>query len=358
MKKIAISLVGLMLASNAFALSARIGGFAALDLLDYLKVEDQNADYSSGIGVLDMKAYARHKDFSSKVKFDLDSKGIKYHQLDFVEEFTVSWQPNWDWRITAGKGKAKFHRLHWGVTEHCYTDGGTILNPQHKYRDLDRRPVFTVRYGNFRKKFMNHFSIFGNPDLPKTNSSGNTDNFAKNYKIDFTQERGFTNMFELFPTKAWSLSVSGLYYKHDMNPHANYAFDTGGRYRFDFLEVWFEYVWGRNGAQSAAKYSVFNSYENTFQLGVQYEINDLIDVLFDVEGTMVRWVGYSSGVKNAYGEEQNNFKADMGVKFKVARSTQITVGSLFEKQFYKKEGGAGTNTTWAYQLSSGLSMWF
>lgn len=364
MKKIAISLVGLLLASNAFALSARIGGFAALDLLTYLKKEDQNATYDYGIGVLDMKIYARHKKFSSKVKFDLDDKSIKHNVLDLVEEFTVSWQPNWDWKVTAGRGKAQFHRLHWGATEHCYTDGGAILSPKHTYRDLDQRPVVTVRYGNYRKKFMNHVSVFGNPVLPKTGSGdGYSDRYAKNTRIDFTEERGITDKFEWFPTRELSLSASALYYKHDLNPHANYAFDTGGRYRSGPVELWFEYIWGRNGAEPNVQYSVFNSYENTFQLGGQYEINDLVDFILSTGGTMVRYKGYyydSAQKKNfvkSYGERQNNFKVDTALKFKVAKSTQITFGSLFEKQYYKKENGANA-ITWGYQISSGLSMWF
>lgn len=358
MKKLAIPLLGLLVGASAFAQSASFSGFAALDMLTYLKTQDQEGTYDLGVGVLDMKARARYKDFSVKIKFDLDSSSIKYDQTNLVEEFSVSWQPNYDWKVTAGKYKAIFHQLHWGATEHCFTDGGSILGIQNSYRDLDRRPVVTVRYGSYRKGFMNNFSIFGNPTVLKQGANG-TVTEVTNYKIDMMQERGFTNRFEYFPTNDWNLGVAALYYKYDLNPHANYAYDASAKYKSGPWEVWFEYVWGRGGSHSALRYAKYKTDEQTIQLGAEYEFNDLMNFIVNVEGAMVNYIGYNSTtkVKNAGNEQQDNYKIDSAVKFKVADSTQVTFGPLVEKKYYRNQSG-NLSTQWGYQLSAGLSMWF
>lgn len=357
MKKLAIPLLGLLAWGSLHAQSASFSGFAALDAFTYLKTEDQEGTYSMGIGVLDMKARARYKDFSAKIKFDLDSKSIKYDQTNLVEEFSVSWQPNYDWKITAGKYKAIFHQLHWGATEHCFTDGGSILNIENSYRDLDRRPVVTVRYGGYRKGFMNNFSVFGNPTILK--ESGNTYVEVTNYKIDLMKERGFTNRFEYFPTNDWSFGVAGLYYKYELNPHVNYAFDASARYKNGGLEVWFEYVWGRGGSHSMLRYAKFKTDEQTAQLGAEYEYNDFMSFIVDVEAALVNYINYDSTTKLAknYTEQQDNYKLDSAVKFKLADSTQFTFGPLFEKKYYRN-GSGNLKTEWGYQISGGLSMWF
>lgn len=362
MKKIAIPLLGLLAWSQTLAQSASFSGFAALDLMTYNKFQDQVGTYDMGIGVLDMKARARYKDFTTKIKFDLDSKSIKYDQTNLVEEFSLTWQPNYDWRITAGKYKAIFHQLHWGATEHCYTDGGSILNIENTYRDLDRRPVVTVRYGSYRAGLMNYFSVFGNPTVLKEGDNG-TYTEVTNYKIDLMQERGFTNRFEFFPTNEWSFGVAGLYYKYDLNPAANFAFDASSRYKSGPLEVWFEYVWGRGGSNPLIRYAKYKTDEQMIQLGAEYEYNDLVNFIVNAEAAIVNYIGYDyNKTTKTYSvsdktKQQDNIKLDSAVKFKLADSTQITAGPLLEKKYYR-DGNGNLKTTWGYQLSAGLSMWF
>ncbi|PIP96236.1 MAG: hypothetical protein COW00_19945 [Bdellovibrio sp. CG12_big_fil_rev_8_21_14_0_65_39_13] len=357
---------------NAFALNAEVKGFLALDLLRVSKVKNRSQSVETGIGVLDLKIYGNQDNIFARFKLDLDDSKLG-EPYNIFEEATATYRFRDNMMITAGKGVVPFHRLHWGVIENTYIDGGSVIGTENSWRDVDQKIILSFRLGEFKSGWINHTTFWGESkavsrdrDGALTYDSNDALTFtnAKTFKTD--EERGFANKLEFFPNNALSLSVGAIYYKADIAPDQSYAFDTGAKYRTSEWELWTEYMYGVKTTNASDKYATREKAEHFLQFGAEKTVNQLINVLVDIEGIMVKDLRHSDRgptgklrFNDGKTYKTNNAKIESGVKFKISKAAFVTVGALFEKQWQKiDEVDSSKSPLHAYEFATKLSFWF
>lgn len=356
--------------ASSYAFDASVRGFIALDMLSIQKQENRKQEVMTGIGTLDLKVYATHDDFSTKIKLDLDSGRIG-DAYNIFEEATASYRFLPNHQLIMGKGKVPFHQMHWGVINSSITDGGTIFNTDHSMRDLDRKLVLSWRAGGFTSGYFNYLTFWGNSQQPEKNFDGSLrlTGAPSSHRITYRNEKtfsskdeaGFANKFEWFFNRQLSASVAGMYYYNDINPKNNWALDLSSRYSDRDLEVWFEYVRAFISTHYAASYATMKKYEDLVQLGAEYYLTELYNVLANIEGVRVnnqRHFITGSSFNNGKKYETDTYKFEIGVKIKFQRSAYVTIGGQVERQDYAVATDDINKHEYAYQLKSGFSFWF
>lgn len=379
-----------LLISKSWALETDVKGFLALDLLALEKVDGRNQTLETGIGVLDMKLYAAHDDFRYKIKLDLD--GNLSDQNNLFEEALLSWRPTRLLRLSFGKGKVPFHRMHYGVLESSYIDGGSILGTVHSLRDQDRKILISARIGSYGYGFFNHLTFFGNSQQPERLRDDDTKLYLpkdyseityQNSKLFNTKfERGVANKFEWLIARGINFSAAALYFHRDIDPDEDYAFDIGFEYDRGPWEFYAEYVWAHLSKHPNDKYTAKSQEEQIVQVGGEYRFNKEWAVAMNIEAIFVNaqrhdkndytgTVGGSSGNNtdpSEYGigqsfnndgskRETDNMKFELGLKHKLTKSLVITGGTVFERK-WTEVNDVPQDPKDAYQVSSSLSFWF
>lgn len=370
MKNFSALIVLIFLSANAFALDAEVKGFLALDLFRLIKVENKNQSVETGIGVLDLKIYGSQDNVFARFKLDLDDSKLG-EPYNIFEEATATYKYSDMVQFTAGKGVVPFHRLHWGVIENTYIDGGSVIGTENSWRDVDQKIILSMRIGDFKQGFMNHFTFWGESKAVSRDRDGQllfdandslTFTNAKTFKTD--EERGLANKFEYFVNNNWSTSLSAIYYKSDLAPDESYAFDTGARYRDALWELWFEYMYGLKTTHYADKYATKAKNEHFVQFGAERKITNFVNVLIDAEALWVKDLrhdnrGATSKLRFNDGKtyQTNNAKFEAGVKLNISKSAFITIGTLIEKQWQEVDS-VKRDPIHAYELATKLSVWF
>jgi len=360
------------LTTTTFALETNVKGFLALDMAVLKQVTKRHTALSTGIGVLDLKFFAEHENLSSKIKLDLDDTKLS-DPYNLFEEATVSYKPTKDLKFTAGKGVVPFHRLHWGALEHTYIDSGSALpypSVDLYWKDIDNKLITSVRYNNSVYKFNNAFTFWGDSKQLSRNADGsysydqNGRPYYENSKTFSTDhEWGLANKLEIYPLKGFEVSLSGVVYSQDLNPDTNWALDSGFGYETDKLEIWFETMYGQSSQsrnyqtyydkdlKATVNPSIFKKRENTYQLGAEVYLTDLMNYVVNSEYAIIKnnlW----SKVKN----ENKAAKFDNAIKFKIAKAAHIATGVMYEKM-WKDEAGV-KSTVNALEVAAKLSFWF
>jgi hypothetical protein len=367
-KKALLAFLVAAFCSNSFALDTEIKGFLALDLLILKKIEGRQQELVTGIGVLDLKAYATQDDFSGKIKLDLDNSKIN-EKYNLFEEASAAYRISDFWSVSAGKGVVPFHRLHWGVIENTYIDSGSVIGSKNAWRDVDKKLFLGTRLGSFRDGYLHHFTFWGESKLAKRDRAGNLDltstgqlQYENSKTFSTKDERGLAYKFELFPDNVNSLSAGLIYYWNDYIPRESWAFDTGWRYRDGQLEVWLEYLYGFKSTHSGDSYATAGLEEHFLQLGAEQYISELINILANVEVLFVederhteRGTTLTANDGRIY--EYDQVKVEAGVKFKLSKAAFITVGALLERQI-EDINGVENSDAYAYEGATKLSFWF
>lgn len=389
MKKFFIGLALYAISTCSYSIETEVKGFIALDTLALEKQDGRSQTVETGIGVLDIKLYARQDDFQTKIKLDLD--GNLGDKNNLFEEATVAYRPIYDLRLMFGKGKVPFHQMQYGVLESSYTDGGSLLGTTHSFRDQDRKIIVTARYGSYKTGFFNHFTFYGNSAQPDRLREDDTKLFLKksfdeityrNEKVFNTKfEKGFANKFEYHPFRGLKLAVAGLYFSRDIDPDADYAFDFSMKYDVAQTQFYFEVVYAYLSKHPNDKYTARRQNELFFQTGGEYRLTSTWALGVNIEAIFVNsqrhdlndYPATVSGCTDntdpdCYGfgqsffndgsrRETNNAKIELGSKHKLNRSLLFTVGTVFERR-WDWVNGIETSKRDAYQLGSALSFWF
>lgn len=377
LKILVISAALLAPTTTLLAFDATVKGFIALDMLVLKKEESRDSEVETGIGTIDLKVYATHDDFSAKIKLDLDDSSIG-DAYNIFEEATVSYKFMPDHQLLMGKGKVPFHQMHWGVVSSSFIDGGAELTPDHSLYDLDNRLLLSWRYGGFTRGFFNYLTYFGTSQSVSKDSGGepyvtrSTRNGLTRYSLSYRNEKTFSskdevgvaNQFEWFFNRQLSAQVAGMYYYNDINPKNSWAFDLATTYSSRELEVWAEYVTAFTSTHYAAKYATERKYEHLFQLGAEYYLTELYNVLANAEAAFVNNqhhaaqpgdVGEFNDGKRVHTQ---TFKLEAGIKIKLQKSAYVTVGAQAERQDQQIKADDIDTTKHAFMLKSGFSFWF
>ena len=373
-----MSLIAFFLPLTVFAYEIKIKGFIAADILnlEQIKQEEEKADRSfhSGIGVLDLKLYGRFDKLESKIKLDLDS-GSLAQRYNLFEEATLAYRVLPKLKIKMGKGLVPFHRKHWGVLKHSYRDSGSELNPEHSWRDQDRKMLLSLIYGSYRSGLINSFTLWGNSSRPKYEENGELKFIGKegsksrrlsydtNISFNTSDEQGFANKLELFFNRSHSFSLAGIAYNSKWSPHWSYALDTSYRYRNSKREIWFEYTYGIFGTHWGAKYAVQRNREHLVQLGIDQYLNSRFNIVANTEYAKVDKQNHSADLGNTRNNDGllhkvDTFKIETGLKLKFSgRSGHLTFGVFYEQK-NKVSGGIRQPKRSAMQLANTLAFWF
>lgn len=361
---IAIFLLFVLFISTFFnkthAVSADVKGFIALDALKVVKRANKDTSFEAGLGALDLKIYATHENLTAKLKLDLDDSSID-EAYNIFEEANASYR-FYDWlKFTAGKGQVPFHQKHWGVIEGAYVDGGSVLGSENSWRDQDNKIISLLQFGSKSRGFINSFTFYGDSQQiqknregqPEVDTSGSRPLFktkrAQNFRTD--DERGFANKLEFFVDDL-TVYAAFIHYYNDVYPDESYAWDIGGRYKTKTMEIWFEAMHGFFSTHQNAKYVSRRQYENFFQLGSEWYINKLINVLCNFE-----FIRVNDNTWNWIKERDNNYKIDAGTKFKLKPNAFITLGALAEKK-HSWVGSDKKSKDQAFEMATKFSFWF
>ena len=374
-----VLLMGLFYFGNLSAYEIKLKGFMAADVLklEQNKKQEEKASHSfhSGIAVLDLKIYGRFDKLESKIKIDLDN-GSLAERYNLFEEATLAYQLYPRLKIKMGKGLVPFHRKHWGVLQHSYRDSGSVLNPEHSWRDQDRKILLSFIYGNYKNGMINTFTLWGNSSRPtyengalkfvgeKNDEKNPTKLVYKNHiTFNTSDEQGLANKVELFFDRTHALSFAGIAYNSKWNPHWSYAVDTAYNYRTEKREIWFEYTYGVFSTHWGAKYATYKNKEHLFQLGIDQYLNSRFNIVANTEYAKVDRQNHSGEQGNTWNNDGlfhdvDTFKIETGLKLKFpGRSGYLTFGVFYEQK-NKTSGGIERPKRTALQLANTLAFWF
>ena len=377
MTQLFILLMVFLYSTTLPAYEIKLKGFIAADILnlEQIKKQEEKADRSfhSGIAVLDLKLYGSFDKLQSKIKLDLDGSSLS-QRYNLFEEATLSYQIFPRLKIKMGKGLVPFHRKHWGVLKHSYCDSGSELNPEHSWRDQDRKMLLSFIYGSYRSGLINSFTLWGNSSRPfyedgklkfigKEGSEIRRLSYMNKINFNTSEEQGIADKLELFFDRTHTLSFAGIAYNSKWNPHWSYAADVGYRYRTGKREIWFEYVYGVYGTHWGAKYAVHKNKEHLFQLGADQYLNHRFNIVANAEYAKVDKQNHSAergNTRNNDGllHDVDTFKLESGLKLKFpGRSGHMTLGVFYEQKS-KTSGGIEQPKRSAIQLANTLAFWF
>ena len=377
MKKYLLLLSLVISSSTTFAFDGNIKGFFAFDLFGLQKKESRDQEADTGLGTIDLKFYFNHEDFNAKIKLDLD--GDLSDSNNLYEEATVTWKLLPSLKLQAGKGKVRFHQMHYGIVQSSYVDGGSVLGTRHGLRDQDRKLIVAAIYGGWKQGFRNTLTFFGDASQRTGRSSGRDYARENDYESqkDFNSkdERGVANRIEFYPIKHLTVATAGYYHKKDFWLKERYAFDLSAQYRTWDLDIWFEYVYAFVPTHPNDKYATAAQYEQIIQAGIEKKINDKISVVFNAEAAFVNSQEFNytrddtsvpteftdkySNADNNNGEKNttDTWKVETGINYRAAKRVSLKLGFMYEQQ---KLGYGSVQNDWtgAYRIGSGISYWF
>lgn len=367
-----------MSCQNVYAFDFEVKGFVAMDLLAISKQETKDAEAEIGYGTADVKFYFNHEEFSSKVKLDIDGGTTPY---DLMEEVLISYRASDSIKYNFGKGKIRFHEMHYGITDITYTDGGYLLNTQHSFRDQDRKYLANIELGRRSTGLVQNITLFGsNQEVQRTFEDDNIPN-VKDNKLIYTQEktfntahqRGLAYQIQILPDFETKYLASALYYWRDIDPDADWAFNIAYNKNTPSFELWFEYIFAYTSKHPNDNYSQRKQYDALWQLGYLYKLTDKWGIGFNLESALVRKTHHNNADLKApfngskYNDGQTaryeSYKLDIGGQCKVSKKVQFNTGVVVEKQFRFDSNFTGaaskklSNLT-AYGLNAGFSFFY
>ena len=370
-------LIAILSSGPASAYEVKIKGFIAADILnlEQVKKDQKKAERTlhSGLGVLDLKLYGQFNNLQSKIKLDLDS-GSLAQRYNLFEEATLTYKVLPHFKIRMGKGLVPFHRKHWGVLKHSYRDSGSELNPEHSWRDQDKKILLSFIYGSYQMGLFNAFTLWGNSSRPyyedgelkfvgREGSRTRRLSYDSHVNFNTSDEQGIANKLDLYLSRTHALSFAGIAYNSKWSPHWSYALDASYRYRTSKREIWFEYTYGFLSTHWGAKYAVAENKEHLVQLGIDQYLTSRFNWLANTEYAKVDLQNHSPELGNTWNNDGlfhdvDTFKVETGVKFKFpSRSGHLTFG-IFYEQKRKTSGGVEQPTQSAFQLANTLAFWF
>ena len=398
MKKLVLALTTMccLLPLSAYSLETALRGFIALDALNYEKVQGEKAGAVMGIGVLDLKVYAEQDDMTVAIKLDLDGKLEKENNI-FEEAYaTYKGVPNM--RFSLGKGVVRFQNLHWGAVENTYQDGGTVIGTENGYRKVSRKAFLAASYGGRSLGFINQFTIWGDSTemsqgddgkFEYTTTGPSTSKTITGYKtrevtaFNTSKQLGLGNKLEVFATDAWKISFGQLYYKNRLGRgKANYAFDIGANYESSDFEIWIDTLYGFSSKLPFESYTTKAKTEYFTQVGMEYFLDQKWSLVENVEALYVKDLQHTYSTFTEGTDTYNPtkyqiaksgstnkifvYKLESAVKYKLTKSSQITIGGLYEKKFTRVNGVKGLPIVTdvrnankeAFKAAAAISFWF
>lgn len=395
MKKLLFTLVLVpcLLPITAFSFDTSVRGFIALDALNFEKVSGDKGATIIGIGVLDLKVFAEQDDMSAAIKLDLDGKLDKENNI-FEEAYaTYKGVPNM--RFSLGKGVVRFQNLHWGAIENTYQDGGSVIQSDNNYRKVSRKAFIAASYGGREKGFVDQFTLWGDSTELSTGQNGKTSYVASSGKIsgykteevtafNTSKQLGLANKVEYFASESLKLTFGQFYYKNKFHDKSNYAVDLGANYESSIMEIWVDALYGFSSKLPYESYTTKAKNEYFLQVGMEYYLNEKWSLVENVEGLYVKdhqhtyaasFVGddgvtytASSGqlAKSDATYKIWTYKLESAIKYKLTKSSQITVGGLYEKKTAERNGvknlafiqDVRNANKDAYKLAASISFWF
>lgn len=378
-----------ILASMLFSMNIKAGefdvkSFVALDLLTYEKITEKNGAIESGYGTADVKFYFTQEEFSSKIKLDIDGGNAPY---DLMEEIQVSYRLSDKIKTTFGKGKIRFHQMHYGITDIAYTDGGYILNTYHSFRDQDRKYMANLELGRRSTGLVQNFTFFGNSQevkrsytddsKPNLSNSSATLSYETSKTFNSRFQRGFSYHISMLPDYDTTYSFAALYFWRDIDPDADYAFDLSYNKNTSSFEVWFEAIFAYTSKHPNDNYTQKKQYDILTQLGYMYKISDKWAVGFNFESAIVQQyhhnkADYPSDSTTGYGQSKYNdgqiakydsYKMDIGGQYKFSKKCQFNTGVVWERQYrfastYDGNKARNLGNLTALGLNLSMSFWF
>lgn len=395
--KLALFILATTASLNSWAFDTSVKGFIALDLANFEKIEGKKEKTVIGIGVLDLKVFAEQEGLTFNMKLDLDGKLNEENNI--FEEAYVGYRGIRDWRFMAGKGVVRFQNIHWGVAENSYQDGGSVLGSENSFRKLSKRAFLAVSYGHYSRGFLNTFSFFGNSSEIKTDedgepiydvgTSGNGTNpyYVKGYvyepvtAFDTDKQLGLANKFEYYLSKELSLTQGLVMMRNKFTGKTTWGAAASLRYETSEYEIWSEAIHGYTSTAAYEKYSTYRKRESYIQLGGEYFLNHEWSLLANTEGLVVEDRAHSypdftyrgkvakkdgSIRKSGSKYDTVQYKAEAGIKYKLSKSSQITLSGLWENKLVEKDNvkdltridGVYDPNRQAFKVATGLSYWF
>lgn len=359
MKKILLSLL-ILSSASAFAASAKLVGFVGLNLLGYEKVSNEEANATTGFDLFQATLIGNRDEFTAKMKlnFDLSKDDLTADSFHLFEEVKVTYNYEDMIHATFGKGELPFNAFHYGALKPYFVDGGSFYDhdtyrPSH-FRHDEGVLLGTVAYLNENLGLTNDLSVFGR-DVTQDGVSYQEERSEKTF--NFREQRGAANKFTYTYKEKHKGTFSALWYKHDLWPEANFAFH--GMYEFmgESFNIWTGYLYGDYNAHHNVvelrknTYHVAWSKEHVFQLGGEYEFNDLMNFYANAEYYYTRDreydlsnKGYWLAVLDNLENEKHSMRLELGTKFKLAKDAFINVGVAHERNSHKFLGTAATDS--------------
>lgn len=374
-------------AQSAHSFDTSLKGFIALDALNFEKIQGKKGASVIGIGVLDLKVFANKDDLSAAIKLDLDGKLDKENNI--FEEAYVTYRGIPEWRLLLGKGVVRFQNLHWGAVVNSYQDGGTVIGTENGYRKISRKAFIAAAYGDRKIGFQNQFTVWGEsneinqeddgtPQYTFANSNGSQK--ISGYKtrdvtaFNTSKQIGVANKFDYYFSDALKMNLSGIYYKNRLQTKPSYGFDIGLNYETAEVEVWMDLLYGVTAKLPYESYTTYNKKDYFLQLGMEYSLNEKWSLVENAEILYVKDQQhvYDSTAASSFTSKSGNYyesltyKLESAVKYKLTKSSHLTLGALFEKKKAKQNGVENLTdmrdvrnpNKEAYKLLSAVSFWF
>lgn len=355
MKKIALSLL-LLLSSQSYAASAKLVGFVGLNLLSYENVSNTDDTLTTGFDMFQATLIGQRDQFTAKMKlnFDLSKDDLTADSFHLFEEVKVTYNYEDMIQATVGKGELPFNSFHFGALKPYLVDGGSFYDhdsfrPTH-FRHDEGVLLMTLAYLNENRGTTNELSLFGR-DVTQEGYN-NTHNDERSEKtFNAREQRGAANKFTYQINEKNKVVASALWYKHDLWPEANYAAQAFYEFAGDALNVWGGYLYGNYQAHHNAGELRKNTYhvawakEHVFQLGAEYEVNDLINVYTNGELYLTTNREYQRTSKGFWRadlddleHEYQSMRLEVGTKFKMAKDAFVNVGVVHERNSHEFVG--------------------
>ena len=364
-----------LLPGSIFAYEVKLKGSLEADVLKLEQIKRQENDRSlrSGITRLDLKIHGRFDRLESKIKIDLDNRSLS-QPYNLFEEATLKYQISSWLRIKMGKGVVPFHLKRRGVLKRDYRDSGSELDPEHSWRDQDKKILLSFIHGGKKVGWINSLTLWGNSSRP-IYKNGELDfigqegakdrklSYGNHITFDFQEEQGFADKLEIFFNPGHVLSFAAIFHNSKWNPHWSYALDTSYHHQTEKREVWFEYTYGVTSTHWGAKNAVAKNKEHLVQLGWEQYLNSHFNWITNTEYAVVKKENHPSLLGNipdndGLAHNMDTLKLETGIKLKFPDHNGYFVFGAFYEQKHKISGGVARPKETAFQLANTLTFRF
>ncbi len=343
--KITLFLIATIICTNLLA-ETKVSAFFALDLLKIKSIENQDSEYTTGVGALSMKMTSKVDKFAGRIKLDLDDSAIGGADFVLFEEAYVTYYHCDHLSFVLGKGKVPFTKNQRGAISDSMTDGGSLLGTELYWGEIKNQNIMRVKFGNRKMGFFNKFTIYADVYGEKT--------------FDFAKKRGVVNKFEFFPMKGLYLSVAAGYY-HDTTINdddekvgtEDWSATFAGNYTFDNIEIFFEYLNGHAKGTADRYRGIKKHTENIYQIGTNYKPSKDLKYVATFELGSFNTTKWSDNIE----KKQTNIKLEAGPVFSLKRNILLSLGGSYETAATTLDGGSETTQN-GYQFSSSIAFWF